>query len=143
MPDGFRFHIPLEIRYGDMDTLGHVNNAKYLTYIEHARVHYFHELALWDGRLSALGLIVARIEIDYKRPLTMFDKTAHVWARCSRLGNKSFDIETVITSERDGAEQLASVSRAVMVVYDYQRDATIPMPDDWRQRITAYEPALS
>lgn len=141
-PDGFRYHTPMTIRYGDMDTLGHVNNAKYLTYLEHARVAYFHDLKLWDGSISALGLIIARISIDYKLPLTMHDRTVDIWTRCSRLGTKSFDIENLIIVKRDDAEQIAAQATTVTVVFDYRSNTTVALPDVWCELLIAYEPGL-
>jgi acyl-CoA thioester hydrolase len=141
-PENFRYHTPMVIRYGDMDTLGHVNNAKYLTYLEHARVSYFHELKLWDGSISALGLIIARISIDYKLPLTMHDGVVDIWTRCSRLGTKSFDIENLIIVTRGGVEQIAAQATTVTVVFDYSSNTTVALPDDWRQLLIEYEPGL-
>ncbi len=139
-PEGFRHLIPMTIRYGDMDTLGHVNNAKYLTYIEMARISYFRDLQMWDGAQNQTGAIVARITMDYKLPLTIADGTVEVWTRCSRLGTKSFDLENLIITRRGGDEGLvAAQSVTVMVSFDYQNDATIAVPQAWRDLMTAYE----
>lgn len=138
----FRFRMPIAIRYGDMDTLGHVNNAKYLTYIEQARISYIRALGLWSGGVSELGVIVARTECDYKLPLTLDDGEALVYQRVSRLGSKSFDIEFVITRGAGDAEEVAAQGKVVLVVYDYQRNATVEMPQAWREKIMTYEPSL-
>jgi acyl-CoA thioester hydrolase len=141
-PAGFRFYTPMSVRYGDMDTLGHVNNAKYLTYIEQARIAYFHENHLWDGSVSNLGVIVAKISIDYKLPLTMQDGIVDIWTRCSRLGSKSFDLENVIITRRSGESAVAASATVVLVVFDYRANATVVMPDAWRETLLAYEPDL-
>lgn len=137
MADGYRFSLPIDIRYGDMDTLGHVNNAKYLTYLEQARVHYFRELALWDGSVSATGFIVARIEIDYRMALSLDDRQAIVYTRTSRLGSKSLDLDCLITRATDDA--IAATARTVMVAYDYVRDTSVALLESWRQRISQYD----
>ncbi|MBC8100634.1 MAG: acyl-CoA thioesterase [Armatimonadetes bacterium] len=141
-PEGYRYYTPMTIRYGDMDTLGHVNNAKYLTYLEQARVSYFRDNGLWDGALSALGLIIARVTIDYKLPLTTADGTIDIWTRCNRLGNKSFDIEHQIITRRTGDAVIAATGTTVIVVFDYQKQMAIALPDAWRALLLAYEPAL-
>lgn len=137
-PDGFRFSVPIQIRYGDIDRLNHVNNARFLTYIEQARVSYFREVIAWDGGHAREGLIVARITMDYKLPLFMADESVVVWTRCSRIGTKSFDIETLIVRAKDGA--VAGVGTTVLVAYDYETNASIPVPESWRQKIRDYEP---
>lgn len=139
-PENYRHHTPMVIRYGDMDTLGHVNNATYLTYFEQARIGYFNELDMWGGERSELGLIVARITIDYKLALAMSDGIVDVWTRVSRLGNKSFDMEHQITRSSDRA--VAATGTVVVVVYNYQEDNPVALPGAWRERITKYEPGL-
>ena len=89
----FRFFHPIIVRYGDLDPQGHVNNAAFLTYLEHARVNYIRHLGLWDGKsFLKIGFILARIELDYKAPILMTDEV-EVGVRTSRLGNKSLDME--------------------------------------------------
>ncbi len=141
-PEGFRYYTPMTIRYGDMDTLGHVNNAKYMTYLEQARVSYFHDTQLWDGSVSAVGLIVARITIDFKLPLTTRDGTVDIWTRVSRLGTKSFDMEHQIICHRGGEALIAATGLIAVVVFDYQANTSIPIPHDWRALMLNYEPAL-
>ncbi len=87
-PEGFRHQYAIQVRWGDMDALGHVNNAVYLTYLEQARVDYTRrELKLWDGAAGKIGLIMARVEIDFKLPLFAGDDV-HVFTRMVRLGQK-------------------------------------------------------
>ena len=138
-PINFRHRYAITVRYGDMDTLGHVNNAKYLTYIEQARIQYVRELGMWDGKASQYGIIMARAVVDYKSPVTMDDGEAIIFSRTARLGNKSFDMEHWVMVERDGQAVLAATAGIVGVAFDYVSNATITIPEDWREKITAYE----
>lgn len=138
-PDGFRHHIPIVVRWADMDALGHVNNAKFLTYLEQARIDYFNTLKLWDGNLSTLGLIMARVALDYKLPLSAGDDV-HVFTRCSRFGNRSLDTEQVILRVKDEQTEIAAQGTITAVVYNYQQNKSAPIPADWRARILEYEP---
>jgi acyl-CoA thioester hydrolase len=138
-PEGFRHHILIQVRWGDMDALGHVNNAKYLSYLELARIDYCETLSLWNGDLSSTGLIMARIELDYKLPLTAGDDV-HVFTRCSRLGNRSLDTEQLIVRVEDGTLHVAAQSTITVVAYDYQTNRSTPIPSEWRARICKYEP---
>lgn len=140
-PANFRYSTIIPIRYGDMDTLGHVNNAKYLTYLEQSRISYIRDRGLWDGSLSAQGLIIARIEIDYRAPISMDDVQATVWTRVSRIGTKSFDMTQLVLVERADQTVTAAEAKTVTVVYDYTAAATAPIPDAWRSLITSFEPA--
>ena len=125
------------VRYGDLDPQGHVNNAAFLTYLEHARVNYIRHLGLWDGKsFLAIGFILARVELDYKAPILMTD-SIEVGVRTSRLGNKSLDMEYLIREV--GGEKICSVAKTVQVAYDYQSGETIPLRPYWRERIAEFE----
>jgi acyl-CoA thioester hydrolase len=141
-PDGFRYHTAIPIRYRDMDTLGHVNNVVYLTYIEQARIEYFASLQLWDGNPNELGLILAKSTVEYLSPLSTADGTVHVWTRIARLGNKSFDMEHQLICERDNVAIQVAYGIIVMVAFDYHTNQTVAIPQTWRERIIEYEPAL-
>lgn len=137
--DGFRHKIDIQVRWGDLDALSHVNNAVYLTYMENARVRYTADLHLWDGAGEKIGMILARAVLDFKSPLLLEDVLAYT--RISRLGNKSLDFEQVIVRKSDG--EVVCSGLIVGVVYDYTLLQSAPIPDTWRAIITEYEPALN
>lgn len=133
----FRFFHPIIVRYGDLDPQGHVNNAGFLIYLEHARVNYIRHLDLWDGKsFLSIGFILARIELDYKAPILITDQV-EVGVRTSRLGNKSLDMEYLV--RRVGGGTVFAEGKTVQVAYDYPTGETIPLLPKWRETITAYE----
>ncbi|MBK8025422.1 MAG: acyl-CoA thioesterase [Chloroflexi bacterium] len=136
--EGFRHQVRVPVRWGDLDAMGHVNNATYLTYLEQARITYFRNLGLWDAAPGKVGPIMARCEIDYRAPLHSDDDVV-VFTRCSRLGSRSFDTEQVIARVKDGALEIAAQSKIVVVVYDYSAGKSAPMPEAWREKLRAYE----
>lgn len=139
--DGFRHSITIDIRFGDIDAMGHVNNAKYLTYMETARITYARDLGLWDGGPPRdIAPIMAKATIEYKLPLNLDDQAVEVYTRVSRLGNKSYDMEHLIVRKRDG--EVAAFGLIVVVAYDYRTGQSTPIPDAWREKLLAYEPAL-
>ena len=138
IPD-FRHSTDIQIRWGDMDALGHVNNAVYLTYLEQARVQYMADLRMWDARVSRMGLIMARVVLDYKLPLLATDRAATVFSRVSRLGNKSFDMAQIITRQLNGEYEVAASGTITLVVFDYPANQTVLIPDEWRATFIAYE----
>ena len=136
MPE-FRFYHPIEVRYGDLDPQGHVNNAKFMTYMEQARVNYIRNLKLWDGSsFLNIGFILAEARITFLSPI-LFTQQVRVGVRVSRLGNKSLDMEYRIEDAQSGQELARGSS--VQVAYDYRLAKTIPLPDNWRQAIMKYE----
>jgi acyl-CoA thioester hydrolase len=135
--DTFRFHHPIQIRYGDLDPQWHVNNAHTLTMLEHARFAYLMELGLFDGKsFLDLGLIVADVHISYQAPIKL-DQEIHVLVRTSRIGTKSMTLEYQIVDLK--TDDFLAKAETVMVAYDYHAHKSVPVQDAWRQKISTYE----
>ena len=136
MPD-YRYYCPIQVRYGDLDPQGHVNNARYLTFTEQARVSYLVKLGLWDGvSFMDLGLIVADLHISYLAPI-LISQSIQVGVRVNRIGNKSLHFDYQI-EDKDTA-QVMSRCETVMVAYDYHTHASMPVSSSWREIISAFE----
>ncbi len=134
----FHFYHPVEVRYGDLDPQGHVNNAKHLTYFEQARVQYWVELGLFtkDQSFMEIGVILADAHITYFEPI-YYGQNIKVGVHIARLGNKSMTWEQNIV-DADTGKELAE-GEVVMVAYNYEERRTISIPDDWRRKIAEYE----
>jgi len=133
----FRFYQPIVVRYGDLDPQGHVNNAKYFTYLEHARIGYIQHLELWDGKsFQNVGIILADVQISYNKPI-LWQQQIQVGVRVFRLGNKSFDFDYVIEDTTCG--ELHATAKTVQVSFNYHKSETIQIPDHWRKTINAFE----
>src|SRR5512138_3785193 len=133
-----RFFHPMEVRYGDLDPQGHLNNAKYLTYFEQARIHYFEELELFskDQSFMDIGVIVADIHIKYRAPVFL-GAPIQVGVRAAAIGNKSITLQQTITNGESG--QVYADGTVVLVTYDYRTHKTIPVTEEWRRKIAQFE----
>jgi len=133
----FHFYHLIEVRYGDLDPQGHVNNAKFLTYMEQARVFYLKHLKLWEGgSFLNLGIILADVQITFKKAL-QFGDPVRVGVRISRIGNKSMTSEYRLEDGRDA--NLFATGSSVLVAYDYQNNQPVAIPDEWRKTIVQFE----
>jgi acyl-CoA thioester hydrolase len=133
----FNFYQPVEVRYGDLDPQGHVNNARFVTYLEHARVGYVRELGLWDGKsFLEVGFIIARLEVDFQAPILITDQV-RIGVRISRLGGKSLEMTYRMESPEDGTVYAEALT--VLVSYDYRRGQTRELPDRWRDEVSVFE----
>lgn len=137
--DLFRFSTTFEVRWRDLDSMGHVNNAVYFTYLEQARVHYLRELGFVSSDPSGIGFILADASCQFKSPLELGERVT-IHARVTELRNSSFIFEYRMEG---GDGRLAATARSVQVCYDYQNLRPILIPDRWREAITIYEPGLS
>ena len=130
MPDPEFIHRE-RVRFGDIDALGHVNNAVFLTYIESARVAFLFDVGAATS-LEDMSIIVARIEIDFRAPVR-FGSEVEIMVRATRFGDKSFDLEYVLRV--DG--EVVAEAKSVLVAYDYAKRQTMPVPDEWREKLAA------
>jgi acyl-CoA thioester hydrolase len=134
----FNFYHPIEVRYGDLDPQGHVNNAKHLTYFEQARVAYMIELGLFtkDQSFMKIGVIVADVHLTYLEPI-YFGQNIKVGVHTARLGNKSMTWEQNIIDADTGRE--LTKGEVIIVTYDYKDGKTISVPPEWRDTFIAFE----
>jgi acyl-CoA thioester hydrolase len=132
--EGYRFVLPREVEFRDIDAAGHVNNAVYLTYLETARIKYLMDV-LGLEFASELALIVARIEVDFRSP-ALFPETLEIGSRVRRIGTTSFDMDHEI---RGGDGRLVLEASSVLVAFDYEANTPMAVPDDWRARLDAHE----
>jgi acyl-CoA thioester hydrolase len=134
---GFRFSHPIEVRYGDVDAQGHVNNVVYFTYMEQARAKYLEHLGLWNGRdFLALGIILAEERCRFVAPIR-YGQALQVGVRAQRLGNKSFEMVYSLQDAKSGLELAAGTT--IQVAYDYGAETSVPIPPAWRKVLADFE----
>lgn len=124
--------VELTVRYRDIDSYDHVNNAVYVTYLEQARVEYVREVFA----TSALdpGFVVGGLTIDYERPIEFGDRVV-VGLRVTDIGDSSITVEYEIRA--DG--ELAATAETVLVAFDPETRQPRPVPEGWRERIAEHE----
>ena len=130
----FPYSVAIEVAFRDLDALGHVNNAVYLTYLETARIKFLVDLLdLTD--LHELPVIMAEATISYKAP-AFFGERLAVGVGVSRVGGKSFDMLYQISGPD---RRLVALARTVQVAYDYAAGKTIAVPEQLKQRVAAFQ----
>ena len=131
----FRMTTPLPVRFRDTDAMGHVNNAVYLTYLEQARVEYLKRV-LGLSRPAEFGIILARVEIDYKSQAGIDDELV-IGASVTRLGGASFDMAYKIAEKKSG--RLVAQAKSVQVFFDYKQNKPRRIPEDVAARVRDFE----
>lgn len=133
----YKFSTPIDVRYGDLDPQWHVNNVRFLTFLEHARVNYLMKLNLFDGKnFFDFNLIVADIHITYLAPITL-NQEIKVWMKTERIGNKSLTFVYEIRDEN--TKEVMAKAETIMVAYDYLKQKSKPVPETWRKAISQLE----
>ncbi len=129
--DGYPFVHRETARFRDVDALGHVNNAVFLTWIETARIEFMRRLGAFDS-LEEMAMILARVAVDFRSPVA-FGETVDIGVRASRFGKKSFDVE----HELRCGDRIVATATTVLVAYDYENDESKEIPEEWRRRLAA------
>jgi acyl-CoA thioester hydrolase len=127
----FPFHIQQEVVFRDIDVMGHVNNAVFVTYLETARTKYLMHFMDVDETLTALPVILGKIECTFHAP-AHFGEILTVATGISRFGNKSFDMAHQIDGQ-DG--RLVLSGKTIMIMYDYDQGQSILIPDTFKQQV--------
>ena len=132
------FYHPIEVRYGDLDPQGHLNNAKYLTFFEQGRIHYLQHLGLFTEGQSFMdiGVILADIHIAFKKPVE-WGTPVKVGVRTMKIGNKSMTVEQSVVHAETG--EVFAIGEVVMVTYDYHTGKSIPIPQEWRDAVYRFD----
>ena len=127
-----RFTTTIDVRFRDIDAMGHVNNAVYATYLEQARVEYFAEVL---GRsLDTTASVLASLSIDYRAPVELDQGSVTVAVDVPELGTSSIPMEYEIRTE----EEIAATADTVQVLYDAENEESRPISSDWRGTIESY-----
>ena len=135
MIDEFRHRTRLEVRLGDLDPFGHVNNAVIATYVEQGRVLYLRDVLGTGVDPVSMPFILAMLKIDYVSQV-MFSDTVEVGSRVDWIGRTSIGMSHVLINQE--ARELAR-SEAVLVAFDYEVEKPMPVSDSWREIMTAHE----
>ncbi len=124
--------VDIQIRFADVDMLRHVNNVNLQHYYDLAKNHHFTELTGVRPGYSSKGLITAATDSSYLGQ-TRVDDDIFVETRVEKVGNKSITLFQRIIARPSG--EVRSDSRSVMVAYDFERQTSIPVPDEWREKL--------
>jgi acyl-CoA thioester hydrolase len=113
------------VRWDDIDAFGHVNNAKYLTYIQEARF-------LWS---SIIEMVVARAEVDFIEPIYEGGRFYDVNLWVESIGNSSFTMAYEVVG--DNGVVHAKV-RTVQVVVNMETKKSRSLKDSEREFLNSY-----
>tara|TARA_B100001109_G_C18858729_1_gene472937 strand:+ start:2663 stop:3100 length:438 start_codon:yes stop_codon:yes gene_type:complete len=137
----FRHLTKMNVRFMDLDALHHVNNARYLNFLEEARIAYSQDVLGLFRDIKQLNVVVARIEIDFIKPI-LFGEEVVIHTRVFRMGTKSFDFECVVCAQKNEKEVIAARAIQTLVTFDPKTQKSIEIPEEVREKVSNYEPSL-
>jgi len=133
----FKFSIPIQVRFSDIDGYLHVNNGIYFNYLEHARAVYLYKICDWD--IMTTGSVVANVNIDFIRPIHLEDQP-QAYVRCIHLGKSSLVLEQVLMGKTDKGEELVfAAGTTTMVTVDMKTKRSTSIPEEYRAKMKEYD----
>ena len=124
------FVVPQRVAFRDLDAMGHVNNAAYLTYFENARIPMWFDLT-GGSRVEDIGFIVARAESDFKQQIGFEEIEVRV-----RIGDmRSTSLETLYEVRKTAGDEIAATGRVVVVLFDWKSRSKTGITDELRRKV--------
>jgi acyl-CoA thioester hydrolase len=136
--DKYKSRLKIQVRYADLDTYGHVNNKAYLSFLEEARIKYRTQVNGAIDKNLDFEAVVGRIDIKYLAPIMLFDEV-WIYTRCSRIGGKSYDLESHIVKIKDEKEIISAIAVVTLVSFDLKTGKTKANPQTMIEKILDYE----
>ena len=134
----FHHKISIKVRFSDLDAMGHVNNASYLSYLEEARLAYYSHVLNMDTNNLDFNAVIARIEIDYVGQIRLGD-IVEVYTRTAKIGNKSSDLEHIVVVANNGDKKIAARALTKLVSFDYRKEVSVPVSEEAKKIIEEFE----
>ncbi|PAU79748.1 thioesterase [Halorubrum salipaludis] len=122
----------IDVRFRDIDAMGHVNNAVYATYIEQARTAYFRDVL--DADISRASTVLASLSLDFRRPVELVDGSVTVTVDVAEIGRSS----TTMTHEVRTGDDIVAEAEATLVSLDPDSGEPAPIPDAYRSEMASY-----
>jgi len=132
----FNHTIPIQLRFNDFDSLGHVNNSVYFSFYDLGKTAYFNEVMPHAGINSEVGVVIANIQVNFLLPVYPEEKVA-VQTAVVGIGHKSFKLlQQLIDIE---TKEVKCICNTVMVCFDAKSKTTSILPEKWVKAFTDFE----
>jgi len=135
--DEFAFQLEMDVEWGDMDALQHVNNVEYFKYFQKARIAYFEknnsDNLFTESRIST---ILASTQCKFIYPLKYPD-TIVIGARVDSIANDYFTMKYAVISNNN--QRLVAIGDAKVVMFDYEKNKKASIPEVIKDRIIELE----
>lgn len=132
----FHHRLPLQMRFNDIDMLGHLNNSVYLTFMDLAKARYFEEVEGGHVDITSIGIVVVNINANFCAP-TFFHEQIEVETAVVAIGEKSLTMEQRIIRVPDG--QVKCSCRTVMAGFDIATNLSVPIQPVWIEKLERFE----
>lgn len=137
----FKHRSDLQLRFNDVDVLGHVNNTVYFSFYDTGKALYFTDVQGWPVDWRHVDRVIANVNCAYLAPIH-FGDDMEVLTRCESIGTKSFTLQQILREKRTG--EIKSIAETVMVAIDPVTQRAVEITHEMKKALADYEsnPAL-
>ena len=132
----FKHSAQIQIRFNDIDMLGHLNNSIYFSYFDIGKAEYFNTIRKTKNHWDKLDIVIANVDCDFLAP-TYYTEAITVKTQITQVREKSFHVLQAMVNEATG--EVKAVCRTVMVGFDPSTGTSMPLSKEWKDAITEYE----
>ncbi|MES1942326.1 thioesterase [Salinisphaera sp. T5B8] len=129
-------YVPITVKWGEMDSLGHVNNTVFYRYSEDGRIDYIHMISDGGDTQTSDGPILADLRCSFRQQLR-FPADVEIGTRVKRIGRSSFELEQCLFFAE--TDDVIAVYNTVVVWFDFGAQTSMRVPETIRERIREYE----
>lgn len=132
----FRHRADIQLRFNDVDVLGHVNNTVYFSFYDTGKALYLTDVRKKQADWKRVDTVIANVDCAFLAPI-LYGQRIEVLTRCLAVGNKSFKLQQMLRDKISG--EVKSLSHTVMVAYDPDSKTSNPLPEALRMQLLAYD----
>ena len=134
-PSIFKNRLPIQIRFSDVDVVGHVNNIVYFAYYDTGKAAFMTQLLGRSISWTEVDTVVANVDCAFIAPIT-FGENIEVLTTCVAIHDKSFRLLQMIRNT--DTEEVKSICETVMVSFDPKTQKVAPLRDEWREKLNTF-----
>lgn len=130
----FSSRLPIQVRFSDVDVVGHVNNIIYFAYYDTGKAAFMTELLGRKVSWKEVDTVVANVDCAFIAPI-FYGENIEVLTTCIAIHDRSFKLLQMIRNS--DSEEVKSVCETVMVSFDPTTQTSAPLSDEWREKLTS------
>lgn len=130
--EAFTHSEDVQIRFNDIDILGHLNNTVYFSFFDTGKAFFFRHIMNGKIDWKRVETVIANIDCAYIAPVYFGEEIA-VLTRCAEIHDKSFKLQQILVEKNTG--ELKTACETVMVSFDPETKKAVEMPQRWRDAL--------
>ena len=134
----YKHFIPVKVRFSDLDVIGHLNNSKYQTYLEEARIAYFQDMFHQNKNTFNFNSVVSKISIDFVKPIEYGDEI-YVYTRFFNFNTRSHEVHNLFVRKKNDKAEIVAKAQTLMAAFDYQTKMPTEFPQEYCDIVQKFE----